>query len=97
MNNNILPPFCAQKKTGVFINYFPTTLGVYLYSSYESANYFAIGNGPILFNTLNCAGTESTLTKCSSAYNPVYCSHNSDIGVKCDEIAGEGKVYYNMR
>ena len=47
-------------------------------------SYFGRGSGPILFAYLNCDGTESRISDCStySSY-PFGAGHSSDAGVRC--------------
>ena len=55
---------------------------------------FGPGTGAILFNYMECDGTETLLSSCPMYSNPRYCSHDSDVGVWCDniDISGECRV-----
>ena len=66
---------------------------------FRPSNRFGRGTGAILFDDMNCDGTEASLraTSCLSRYsNPeFYCSHSSDVGVRCDSIGGSGECYFS--
>jgi hypothetical protein len=57
-------------------------------------SYFERGSGPILFTYLDCDGTESQLSDCST-YSPYYfgVSHSSDAGVRCQPPTVTSKYY----
>jgi len=64
--------------------------------SYTSMARFGRGTGAILFDDMNCDGTEASLRAPSCLRrnsNPEYCSHSSDVGVICDSIGGPGECY----
>ena len=55
-------------------------------------SYFGAGSGPILFAYLNCDGTESRLSDCSTSSSfPFGATHSSDAGVRCQGTAITGK------
>ena len=63
---------------------------------FRSSNRFGRGTGAILFDDMNCDGTESSLRATSCLWrnsNPDFCSHSSDVGVRCDSIGGSGECY----
>ena len=57
---------------------------------------FGHGTGAILYDIMECDGTETLLSSCPSYFysNPWHCSHDSDVGVWCDniDISGECRV-----
>ena len=62
--------------------------------SYTSMVRFGRGTGAILFDDMNCDGTEASLRAPSCLWrysNPEYCTHSSDVGVMCDSIGGSGE------
>jgi len=64
--------------------------------SYASTMRFGRGTGAILFDDMNCDGTEASLRAPSCLRrnsNPEYCSHSSDVGVICESIGGPGECY----
>ncbi len=59
---------------------------------YYYSSPFGLGRDPI-FMTTRCTGTESNLLECSNNFFiGGRCSHNNDIGLKC-----EGKNTYTRR
>ena len=55
--------------------------------AYDTASEFGKGFGPILMSEVNCNGDESSLIDCS--YSPLvssHCTHEYDVGVKCEGI-----------
>ena len=57
-----------------------------------STSYFGSGSGPILFSYLNCDGTESRLSDCSTSNSYYFgASHSSDAGVRCQPPAVTSK------
>ena len=64
--------------------------------SYTSTMRFGRGTGAILFDDMNCDGTEASLRATSCLLrnsNPESCSHSSDVGVWCDSIDGSGEGF----
>ncbi|KPP62135.1 scavenger receptor cysteine-rich type 1 protein M130-like, partial [Scleropages formosus] len=67
--------------------------------------YFGPGSGPIWLGRLGCAGSESSLWDCPSAwFGQQDCGHREDVGVVCSEhkllrlsegCFGHTEVYYN--
>lgn len=57
-------------------------LGAQALSSSSTSSSFGLGSGPIAFNFIRCAGTETTLMDCTSL-NSRPCSHSEDVGVRC--------------
>lgn len=55
-----------------------------------SNGYFKGGTGPVLFGQLQCTGTESRLTECSSNYY-YGATHSDDAGVRCQRTAANSK------
>ena len=72
------------------IHFFLFCIGVFPYGQYDNQRYFTEGTGSILFAELMCDGTELALAQCSSYPSAGYCSHSSDVGVRCDEIELSG-------
>ena len=62
-------------------------------------NYFGSGSGPILFGYLNCDGTESRLSDCSTYSSfPFGVSHTSDAGVRCQSaVTGKYDDHYTFQ
>ena len=56
-------------------------LGVQLFNS----SYYGEGTGPIVYNGLNCDGSESKLEECDLSDVPYYTTHFYDVGIKCYE------------
>ena len=55
------------------------------------SNKFGGANGPILRVTLPCDGTESSIQECTGILHQYdYCSHYSDVGVRCEHIENSG-------
>ena len=55
---------------------------------------FGPGTGAILFEEVDCDGTEVSLRvpTCLSRFSrPEYCHHRSDVGVRCDRIGSSGE------
>ena len=53
---------------------------------------FGPGTGAILFDYIECDGTETLLSSCPSHDDPrYYCSHDNDVGVWCDNIDISGE------
>ena len=80
-------------------HYHPSLIstGVFVFRSYNTR--FGRGTGAILFDDMNCGGTEASLraSSCLSRNaNPEYCTHGSDVGVRCDSIGGSGEHYSNV-
>ena len=67
--------------------------GVFVFRSSNSYVRFGRGTGAILFDYMNCDGTETSLhaSSCSSSSQPQFCSHDSDVGVWCDGIGDSGE------
>ena len=52
---------------------------------YSSAGQYGKGTGPIFISGLNCQGNEPNLLSCPhSLVHYSLCSHNYDVGVKCE-------------
>ena len=66
-----------------------------MFRSSISSLRFRPGTGAILFDDMNCDGTESSLQapSCLRYSNPDYCSHSSDVGVWCDRIDSSGEGF----
>ena len=47
-------------------------------------SYFGKGNGPIFYESVTCAGTETNFSKCEF-HNEVTCTHSDEAGVACLE------------
>ena len=55
---------------------------------------YGLGSGPIFVSNLGCSGTEATLLECSHiALSLEYCTHDRDVGVRCEGI----HVKYNIQ
>ena len=66
--------------------------GVELFTGSHTRSYFGVGTGPILYAYLNCDGTETALSDCSSYRSyPFGVSHSSDVGVRCNTAAVSSK------
>ena len=49
-------------------------------------SYFGYGTGPIILDSVNCVGSESSITQCTHLGIGVaasYCYHYYDVGVEC--------------
>lgn len=45
---------------------------------------YGLGDGPIVYNNLECFGHENTIAKCQKTVYPnFYCSANRIIGIRC--------------
>lgn len=53
-------------------------------------SFFGIGEGPIHFDDVACAGNESLLIDCPRAEGRSNCNHTEDAGVIC-LMSGDGK------
>ena len=52
-----------------------------------TASVYGLGNGPIFVSNLACLGTESKLLECPHvAISLGACSHDRDVGIKCEGI-----------
>ena len=52
---------------------------------YSSASQYGKGTGPIFISRLNCQGNEPNLLNCPHRLvHSSSCSHNYDVGVKCE-------------
>ena len=60
---------------------------------FRSNSYFGAGTGPVLFAHLNCIGTESTLSDCSTSSSYPFGIGHYDAGVRCNGVAVTGKPY----
>ena len=56
-------------------------IGVQLFNS----SYYGEGTGPIVYNGLNCDGSESRLEECPTTVVPYNTTHFYDVGIKCYE------------
>ena len=65
-----------------------------MFRSSISRTRFGPGTGAILFEDIECDGTETSLhaPSCLRDSNPEYCSHSSDVGVWCDHIDSSGEA-----
>ena len=59
---------------------------------FHSNSYFGAGTGPVLFAYLNCSGTESALSDCSTTSSYYYGIGHSDAGVRCNRNAVISKL-----
>jgi deleted-in-malignant-brain-tumors protein 1 len=60
---------------------------------YTNASQFGQGIGPIFASTFSCSGQESHLLDCSYSQIPhSSCTHNDDVGVKCEAPCVDGTV-----
>ena len=66
---------------------------VFVFRESVSRMWFGRGTGAIFFGYLTCEGTETSLQdpSCSRYSNSEYCSHDSDVGVRCDSIDSSGE------
>ena len=63
-----------------------------MFNSYNNRVTFGSGTGAILFDEMDCDGTETSLHICLSRFSrPEYCDHSSDVGVRCDRIGSSGE------
>ena len=65
-----------------------------MFTSHNSRVTFGPGTGAIIFEEVDCDGTEVSLrvSTCLSRFSrPEYCHHNSDTGVRCDRIGSSGE------
>ena len=64
-----------------------------MFRSSISRTRFGRGTGAIVFDYMNCDGTETSLqaSSCSSSSQPEYCSHDRDVGVWCDSNDNSGE------
>ena len=70
--------------------------GSFVFTSYNSRVTFGPGTGAIIFDEVDCDGTEVSLRvpTCLSRFSrPEYCHHRSDVGVRCDCIGSSGECY----
>ena len=52
---------------------------------YPSASQYGKGTGPIFLSSLNCQGNEPNLLTCPhSLVHSSSCSHDYDVGLKCE-------------
>ena len=58
--------------------------------AFTSSSTFGQGAGLIVLNSVHCNGSESRLIECPSS-NAVACSHNQDVGVRCQTHEGNNK------
>ena len=67
-----------------------------MFRSYISRVRFGRGTGAIFFGYMNCGEAETSLQSCSRSSNSYFCSHDNDVGVRCDLIddSGEGVTLY---
>ena len=65
-----------------------------MFRSSISHERFGPGTGAILFDYIDCDGTETLLSSCPNYLDPWHCSHDSDVGVWCDniDISGDCRV-----
>ena len=67
-----------------FSNYLMCSIGSV---AYPAATQFGQGTGPIFISDVHCTGQESNLFDCSYRSVPrLLCTHNHDVGVKCEGI-----------
>ena len=66
--------------------------GVHLFVS----TYYGQGTGPIVFNYLDCDGSESRLEDCYFDMNAYYFSHSYDVGLHCYEQGIQVKIFTQM-
>ena len=53
---------------------------------------FGPGTGAILFDYVECDGTETVFSSCQSYSDPrLRCSHDNDVGLWCDDIDSSGE------
>lgn len=52
-----------------------------------SGSYFGEGEGPVLLNNFKCAGTESSLFRCSHSEIFLDSCHSQDAGVVCFDLS----------
>ena len=66
---------------------------VFVFKESVSHVRFGRGTGGIFFGYMTCEGTETALQEpsCSRYSNLEYCSHDSDVGVRCDSIDSSGE------
>ena len=65
-----------------------------MFTSYDSRVTFGPGTGAILYDEMDCDGTEVSLRvqTCLSRFSrPEFCHHSSDVGVRCDRIGSSGE------
>ena len=75
----------------VFKNSNITITGVELFFN----SHFGHGSGPILFAYLNCDGTESRLSECSTSTSSSFyftVRHTDDAGVRCQRATTTSKL-----
>ena len=61
----------------------------YALNAYKNAHY-GRGTGPILFDNVNCLGSESSLLSCRhSGVGNHNCHHSQDASVRCQNTRGE--------
>ncbi|ELT95803.1 hypothetical protein CAPTEDRAFT_38641, partial [Capitella teleta] len=54
------------------------------YGTYQNEAYFGEGSGEILMDSIDCDGSEESLTECShNGWGQHDCSHSEDAGVEC--------------
>ena len=57
---------------------------------YSGSSTFGPGNGPVFLSNIQCIGSEESLLECGNTMLVGdYCTHERDVGVRC-----EGKVMY---
>ena len=47
------------------------------------ASKYGPGIGTINYSSVKCTGSESSLTECSATALPTDCTHNEDVGLRC--------------
>lgn len=59
--------------------------------AHDTSSYFGKRSGVVLLSSIDCTGTELALHACkSSSYEPHHCSHDTDVGVRCEETEHSG-------
>ena len=73
--------------TNIFLAVHFVTIGAQFYTSSTVMRLFGQGSGPIAFNYIRCAGTESMLSECPTL-DSTSCAHSEDIGIGCLQKTG---------
>ena len=75
---------CVHVPSWVVCVYYKQSLIIcfrYIGADYKCCGGFGLGSGEIVFESLRCLGSESSLFHCPRANST--CSHSNDVGLSC--------------